>query len=173
MKARKIVASLAILSVMSLTLASCAPQGSGQGGFQGIGGYGPKQTVGGLAGAATGAIVGSNIGGGKGNIAAIALGTLLGAAIGGEIGASLDRADMAYYGQASQNAFENARTGQQVAWRNPDSGNNGIIVPTNTYQNQNGDYCREFNQKITVGGKTQSAYGVACRQPDGTWRVVQ
>ena len=24
---------------------------------------------------------------------------------------------------------------------------------------------------VTVGGKTEEAYGNACRQPDGTWRV--
>lgn len=32
--------------------------------------------------------------------------------------------------------------------------------------------CREFQQKILIDGKEQSAYGTACRQPDGSWRVV-
>jgi surface antigen len=35
-----------------------------------------------------------------------------------------------------------------------------------------GAYCREFQQTVTIGGKTESAYGTACRQPDGTWKVV-
>ena len=32
--------------------------------------------------------------------------------------------------------------------------------------------CREFQQTITVGGRTETAYGTACRQPDGDWKIV-
>ena len=32
--------------------------------------------------------------------------------------------------------------------------------------------CREFQRTITIGGKTEKAYGTACRQPDGTWKEV-
>jgi surface antigen len=32
--------------------------------------------------------------------------------------------------------------------------------------------CREFQQTITINGKTEKAYGTACRQADGTWRIV-
>ena len=32
--------------------------------------------------------------------------------------------------------------------------------------------CREFQQTITIGGQPQRAYGTACRQADGTWRIV-
>ena len=35
-----------------------------------------------------------------------------------------------------------------------------------------GEQCREFQQTITIGGKTEKAYGTACRQPDGTWKEV-
>jgi surface antigen len=48
-----------------------------------------------------------------------------------------------------------------------------VITPSNYYQSQSGQYCREYTQKIQVGGKSQEAYGTACRQPDGTWQVVQ
>ena len=33
-------------------------------------------------------------------------------------------------------------------------------------------YCREFTKKIIIDGAEQLAYGTACRQPDGTWRIV-
>ncbi len=33
-------------------------------------------------------------------------------------------------------------------------------------------YCREFTRKIIVDGAEQLAYGTACRQPDGTWRIM-
>ena len=132
-----------------------------------------KQDIGTLVGAIGGAIAGSNVGKGKGNVAAIAAGTLLGAAVGNELGASLDRADMTYYNQTSQNALENGKTGQPSSWKNPDSGNSGSITPTRTFQTAEGSYCREYTQTIAVGGKTQQGYGTACRQPDGSWQIKE
>lgn len=38
-----------------------------------------------------------------------------------------------------------------------------------TYQQP---YCREFTKVVNVGGQAQSAYGQACRQPDGSWEIV-
>jgi hypothetical protein len=32
--------------------------------------------------------------------------------------------------------------------------------------------CREFEQTIMIGGQPQQAYGTACRQQDGTWKIV-
>jgi hypothetical protein len=32
--------------------------------------------------------------------------------------------------------------------------------------------CREFQQNIMIGGQPQKAYGTACRQADGTWKIV-
>jgi hypothetical protein len=33
--------------------------------------------------------------------------------------------------------------------------------------------CHDFAAPVTTGGKTEQASGQACRQPDGSWRVVQ
>jgi hypothetical protein len=33
--------------------------------------------------------------------------------------------------------------------------------------------CREFQQTIVVNGQEQPGYGKACRQPDGTWKIVE
>ena len=41
-----------------------------------------------------------------------------------------------------------------------------------TYQASNGQYCREYEQSVTIGGKPQKSYGTACRQPDGMWQLV-
>ncbi len=35
-----------------------------------------------------------------------------------------------------------------------------------------GNECREFQQTITIAGQTHKAYGTACRQADGTWKIV-
>ena len=32
--------------------------------------------------------------------------------------------------------------------------------------------CREYQTQVVIDGRTQNAYGTACRQPDGNWRVV-
>ena len=33
-------------------------------------------------------------------------------------------------------------------------------------------YCREYTKKIVVDGKEARAYGTACLQNDGSWRIV-
>jgi hypothetical protein len=34
-----------------------------------------------------------------------------------------------------------------------------------------GDYCREYQQTLTIAGKTQKGYGMACLQEDGSWEL--
>jgi hypothetical protein len=40
------------------------------------------------------------------------------------------------------------------------------------YQAPNGQYCREYQGGVSVGGHPQRGYGTACLMPDGAWRVV-
>jgi surface antigen len=134
--------------------------------------YGTKQTVGALAGAGAGGLLGAQIGKGKGQLAATAAGTVLGAFLGNEVGKSLDRADRLYAGKAQYQALEYAPAGNDVAWQNPDSGHYGSVRPLRTYQATSGAYCREFQQQAAIGGEVQAVYGTACRQPDGQWQVI-
>ena len=133
---------------------------------------GTKQTFGTLIGAGAGALAGSQIGSGRGQLAAVAVGTLLGAFLGSEVGKSLDRADRQALERTTQSSLETAPSGTATSWRNPDSGNYGTVTPEPAYQTSSGEYCREYQQTIVVGGETQSAFGTACRQPDGTWRIT-
>lgn len=132
----------------------------------------PKQTMGTIVGAGLGALAGSQVGSGTGQMAAIAVGTLAGAWMGSEVGKSLDKADRQYASQATQNALEYTPSGKTTTWNNPDSGNYGSVTPVETYQTASGQDCREFETTITVDGKTEVAKGTACREPDGTWRIV-
>jgi surface antigen len=154
----------ALLLAQLSALSACQQPGAAPG--SGIN----KETGGTVLGGVGGALLGSQIGHGKGSVVAGVAGGLLGAYLGNQIGAQMDRNDMAYYNQTSQRALEVAPVGQAQTWRNPDSGNYGTITPTKTYQS-NGEYCREYQQTITVSGKTQKGYGTACRQPDGSWEV--
>ena len=132
---------------------------------------GTKETVGTLGGAAAGGLLGSQFGKGSGKLALTGAGVLLGAFLGNEVGASLDKADRTYASQAESRAYT-APIGQQITWNNPQSGNAGTIVPVRDGFDQGGAYCREFQQTIVVGGKNQQAYGKACQQPDGSWKIV-
>lgn len=151
---------LVALALVALTLGACAPDA------------GPKQGVGTVAGAIGGAALGSQFGRGTGNVAAIAAGTLIGAFLGSEVGKSLDANDRAQIDRANARAYS-APVGERITWNNPQSGNSGYVVPMREGTSASGAYCREFQNTIVVGGRQEQAYGTACRQPDGSWKVVQ
>ena len=131
-----------------------------------------REVFGTLLGAGLGGWLGAEIGGhGNGKAAGAAIGTLAGAAIGNSIGKSLDRADRLAQAEARYRALENSPSGERSTWYNPDSGNYGSVTPEPAYETENG-YCREYTQTITVGGKRETGYGTACRQPDGSWKIV-
>ncbi len=132
---------------------------------------GTKETVGLLGGAVAGGLLGSQFGSGSGRLIMTGAGVLAGSMIGRNIGRNLDKKDRLEQERAAQKALENTRSGQTVAWNNPDSGNSGTVTPTRTFQNAQGQYCREIKQTITIDGNTEEVTGTACRQPDASWRA--
>ncbi len=133
---------------------------------------GTKQTIGALGGAAAGGLLGAQVGSGSGQLAATAAGALLGALIGSEIGRTMDEVDK----MKARDAFDQAAqapVGEQIVWNNPNTGNRGAVTPTREGTSTTGDYCREFQQEVTIGGRTEQAYGTACHRPDGSWEMVQ
>jgi len=170
----KVMKNARILTLVLLAsfISGCNQNGPPSGGILSGGGIN-KQDIGGLGGAIGGGIIGSNLGKGKGAIAGTIGGALLGGLLGSSVGKSLDSADMAAYNSASQSALERAQPGQSLPWRNEQTGNSGTITPSNYYQNNAGQYCREYNQTVVVGGQKQQGYGKACRQPDGSWKITE
>ena len=158
MQFRKSIATALI--AVALVATGCQSQGWGQ-----------KQGAGTAIGAVGGGVIGNQFGKGTGNVIATAAGAVIGAWLGNEVGASLDNADRAALGNAQVSAYS-APIGNQIAWNNPNSGNSGVVVPVRDGYDQRGAYCREFQQKVTVGGKTQEAYGTACQQPNGDWKII-
>jgi len=135
--------------------------------------YGPKQTMGGLTGAALGGLLGAQFGGhGGGQLATTAIGVLVGGLMGSEIGRSMDEVDR-MKANAAVNQAKTAPLGTKITWNNPNNNHHGSITPTRDGTSESGNYCREFQETVTIGGKSQDAYGIACRQPDGDWRIVQ
>lgn len=152
--------TFAALVLAGFTLAACA-EGREQEG------------LGTLIGAGLGAWIGHEIGDGSrgGEVAGTALGTLIGAGIGQQIGRKLDRADRLAMAQARYRALEYTPSGERTTWENPDSGHTGWYEPSPAYE-FDGSYCREYTQTIIIGGEKETGYGTACRQPDGSWKIV-
>lgn len=146
--------------VLALALPGCATMG-------------PKEQAGTVIGGAGGGLLGAQVGGGRGRLLGVAIGTLAGALIGQEVGRSLDAADRAAMESSAQRALEYNRIDEPSAWHNPDSGNRGSITPRKTYQTAQGQYCREYQQTVIIGGEEHQAYGTACRRPDGSWEIVK
>lgn len=138
----------------SLALSGCAYQG-------------PQEQTGMVIGGALGGLLGSQVGRGHGKVAAVIVGTLAGAAIGGAIGRSMDETDRL----KTAATLENVRTGVPSTWQNPDTGNEYTVTPTRTYTASTGP-CREYTVDAIIGGKREKVYGTACRQPDGSWKIM-
>ena len=135
-------------------------------------GTGPKENTGTLVGALAGAAIGSQIGGSTGSrIAAGMAGAAIGGLLGNRIGAAMDDEDRARAYAAQMQALESGPSGAPVAWRNPDSGRYGTVVPGPSYQ-QAGNTCRTFTHTVYLDGRPQTARGTACRNPDGTWTPI-
>lgn len=128
-----------------------------------------REQVGAVLGGALGGIAGSNVGKGTGRTAAIIGGTVIGVLVGGSIGRAMDDLDQACIGQV----LEHAPSGERVRWVDPDKKTTYDVVPTDTWEDTSGRYCREYQTTATVGGKSQQVYGTACRQPDGSWEIVK
>ena len=86
----------------------------------------------------------------------------LGGMLGNRIGAAMDDEDKRRAYAAQVQALESGPSGAPVAWRNPDSGGYGSIVPGPAYDSK-GMNCRQFTHTIYIDGKPQTARGTACR----------
>jgi surface antigen len=173
---KKVMRKLIPVLILGVSLAACA-QGPGYDGGYGRaapGEIGLNKTTGGtLVGAGLGGLAGSQFGHGSGKLAMTAIGVLAGGLAGSAVGSSLDKADLAYSRDTTQRSLETLPTNHSASWHNPDSGASGTVMPVRTYQAAGGQDCREFQQTITVGGRTEQGYGTACRQADGAWKIVQ
>jgi surface antigen len=82
--------------------------------------------------------------------------------------AAIDPRDRIAAGAAHLRALQFGEPGAPVAWRNPETGHHGTIVPGPAYQS-NGQTCREFSHTVYVDSRPQTGRGSSCRNPDGSW----
>ena len=82
-------------------------------------------------------------------------------------------ADNAIRLAARADALENRKSGEGANWHNPESGSRGTVVPTRTFKSDYGEDCREFQETVTVGDRTDVYNGISCRRQDGAWRIAR
>ncbi len=155
---RSVLKCVAILTLILVVTTGCATMQDN-----------PKTTIGAMGGATVGGLIAAAAGGNPAAIAASVIGGML---VGGLVGNLLDDRDKRMAAEAAQRAMETSPSGKPVAWQNPDSGHSGSVTPTRTYQTATGSYCRDYTTNVMIDGKQERAAGTACRQPDGTWRVM-
>lgn len=152
-------------------------------------GQAENELLGGLLGGAAGAGVGGAIGGGKG----AAIGGVLGLGI-GALGANQlskpKQPEQPTYVAPPPPAYQQGYApppAYQQGYAPPPAPAQGYVPPPppTTYQ-QGGQpqpapaahdafdtsYCREYSTTTVIDGAEQKSHGTACRQADGTWRIL-
>jgi surface antigen len=142
---------------LALTLGACS------------GDAGPRTGDGIFAGALTGGVIGALTNRGPG---AVVAGAVIGGLIGGTIGNAIDEQDRRRAYEAELRALEAEGPGAPVSWRG-DRGAYGTIVAGPPYAYQSYQRCREYTHTVYVNGQPQTARGIACRNPDGTWSQIR
>lgn len=129
-------------------------------------------------GGLVGGIIGNQFGKGSGRTAATIGGVILGGIAGNAIAKDAcqdKRQDAHYYNNAYYDSFNDPDEDERYEWNNPHTNNHGYVSAGEYYEDGYQDYegpCREFSQTVYIDGRPEHATGVACRQPNGTWRIV-
>lgn len=145
---KKVILSLTGTALIALALAGCAP------------GYNtPGATA---VGAVTGGVLGGVI---SNSPVGVVAGGLIGGTLGYMVGRNMDRQDM-YYMQNAVGAPE------PTYWENPRT-HVAYDVRPGAYYRSNGMQCRRYMTKIRINGQWRSAWGRACRAPDGSWAIAR
>ncbi len=173
MSLRKSCFALAIAGVTGAALAGCSW-------VEEETGFGEKAQIGAAAGGTGGGLLAWGVGGGPAGIAA---GVILGTLTGGAIGDLLDNDDKAERFKAEQMARDNAaaaaaETESQAPAPSTESTpstpkvkETGSGDESDTYVTKEGRTCRDYEQSVTIDGKTETAVGTACLV-DGAWKVT-
>jgi len=127
-----------------------------------------RELVGAVVGGAAGGLAGSQVGKGKGQLAAVAGGAIIGLIVGGMVGRAMDQADQNCVGQV----LEHAPDQRPVVWTNGANQDRYAVVPQRTYRMPDNRYCRDYLTTATIGGREQRVSGTACRNPDGSWQLM-
>jgi surface antigen len=150
------IVSLVVLAMLPGLVAACGPDNL-HGGL--------------LLGAFTSSSAGTQAGNGHDRAATTAAGAVIGGIGSNEVGRQMSDRERRIAANAEYRALEYGRSGAPTAWDYPATSHRGSIVPGRPYKKDH-QYCRTYTHTINRGGPAETVKGIACREPNGTWRSV-
>ena len=85
---------------------------------------------------------------------------------------NMDCNDRSYAYKTYYNGFNAGRPGARYQWTNPQNNHRGEFTVGRYYNDPDSFRCADFTQVIYINGRPENAHGTACRQPDGSWVIV-
>jgi hypothetical protein len=73
---------------------------------------------------------------------------------------------------AIQRVLESQPNGAVVGWQDAAAQASGSVEPVSTARNEDGRWCRDFQEHIGAFGRRYALIGTACRETAGDWQVV-
>lgn len=125
-----------------------------------------------IVGGLIGGLIGNALGSGGGRTGATIAGVVVGGAIGGALTSNMDCEDRSYAYKSYYDGFNSDRPNSDYEWRNDHNGHYGRFHVESYYADPDGFRCANYRQTVTIEGQTRETRGRACRQPDGTWAIV-
>lgn len=125
-----------------------------------------------IAGALIGGLLGNAAGRGGGKTGATVAGVIVGGAVGAGLTKRLDCDDRSYAYKTYYDGFNSGRSNSNWQWDNPQNGHYGDFRVREYYNDSAGFRCATFTQQIYIDQQPEVSSGRACRQPDGTWAIV-
>jgi surface antigen len=173
---RYLLRAATVLLALALALTGCAgtspgnpgPGASGDGGFGIPDGTCNKKAIGAIMGGAIGGVIGAQVGEGASRNIAILVGAAAGTLIGRHIGGKMDEADRACVGEALEKAGDN----RTVAWAGGDGSTTYRVTPL-ARRPDTDPACRMFELQAATSAGASTSNAQACRDPDGSWRVIE
>lgn len=88
-----------------------------------------------------------------------------------ELQRRLNAADLTSALGAIQRALSEVGDGSTYAWSRPKRRLKGVIKPTVTFRDAEGQLCRHLIYMLTLSKHEERIEGIACRQLDGAWSL--
>lgn len=123
-----------------------------------------------LVGALIGGLLGHAASGGR--TGAAVAGVVVGGAVGAALTSNLDCEDRSYAYKTYYTGFNAGSANRDYNWRNPSNNHRGTFRVGRYYNDPDGFRCANYSQTAYIGSQRHIANGNACRQPDGTWAMV-
>ena len=129
------------------------------------------QLIGAIGGGIIGTYVGTQLGGGSGNLVFLIAGATLGSLTGYAYGDSLIPSDRVKFKDSAKIAMDNIEDGQVYSWINPETCVAGTITPIRSYYAEENQICRDFEATIAVDTEVGKTKGRACKLGLDAWLV--